>query len=905
VKRTWSLCAGVAVLAVMAATTVPAHAVDGNLPGGTSISVTIGSPANGTIRPPGPVTVTGTASVGEGVPVADTALVYVLDVSGSTAVGGGCGGDPNGDGRNNEIMDCEIAAATTLNDEAVGLGTVADVGVAVFAEDADTGDVGTAGGVQLVTGPATDADGSGGRDVEQVLRSARSTPGGSLGLFTPRSVGGNTDFADGVRAATTAANASDEPRKLVIFLSDGVATVGDNVSGPLSAVPANVDFYTFAVGSGSSCGNTGGGRGSLQQIADATGGTCTPVPDVGSLPDILPGVIAARLLSLSLRVNGGAPTPITNVAPPLPVNGPASVNYSVTTGSLGAGTHELCVTANGSDNGGAGSVTDCVTVIVNAPPVVNPGGPFAGQEGTAVAIAGTVTDPDGPNATRTWSVTPGAGVDPGTTCSIANPAALSTTITCTDDGSYTLTLTANDGVNPPVSANTALTLTNVAPAVSISAPANGTVYPTGANVAFTAPFTDIGTNDSHTCTVNFDDGSPIAPGTVVEAPGSGTCTSAHVFTVAGPHNVLVRVTDDDGGSATAVVTIIINAPPQVDPGGPFAGQEGIAVGIAGSVVDPDSPGVTTLWSIVPAGGVDPGATCSIANPAALSTTVTCTDDGVYSLKLTADDGINAPVSAITTLTLTNVAPVVSISAPANGAMFVRGTTVAFTAPFTDIGTNDSHTCTVNFDDGTPIVPGTVNEVPGSGTCTTTHSFSALGPHNVLVRVTDDDGGAATAVVTVVIYLPAEAFAIQASGLVTIPKTPHATCPPDEILSQVGLSTPIASLNVLNASCTVNPTTGRTVAEASIDGASLLGGVIVISNIESSCVADASGIFRSSRVGTINGTPIGGGSGSIGIPGVAQVFYNETTTVGGKLAQNAIRVRTLLGQEIILAGCRLG
>jgi hypothetical protein len=83
-------------------------------------------------------------------------------------------------------------------------------------------------------------------------------------------------------------------------------------------------------------------------------------------------------------------------------------------------------------------------------------------------------------------------------------------------------------------------------------------------------------------------------------------------------------------------------------------------------------------------------------------------------------------------------------------------------------------------------------------------------------------------------------------------------------------------------------------------------VIRISAIESSCAADASGVVRSSRVGTINGTPIGIGSGSLGIPGVAQVFYNETANgPGGQLVQNAVRVRTLLGQEIILAGCRLG
>jgi hypothetical protein len=286
--------------------------------------------------------------------------------------------------------------------------------------------------------------------------------------------------------------------------------------------------------------------------------------------------------------------------------------------------------------------------------------------------------------------------------------------------------------------------------------------------------------------------------------------------------------------------------------------------------------------------------------------VTCTDDGTYTLTLTGSDGVNPPVPASTTLTLTNVAPAVSISAPANGTLFAKGTPVAFTAPFTDIGTNDSHTCSVNFDDGSPVVAGAVSEVPGSGSCATTHAFTALGVHNVLVRITDDDGGAATAVVRVVVFLPGEAFGLQANGLVTVAKTPLAKCPPDESKTLASLNLAIASVNALNANCTVDTTTGRTVATATIANANLLGGVIRISTIESSCVADASGVVRSSRVGTINGTPIGIGSGSLGIPGVAQVFYNETANgPGGQLVQNAVRVRTLLGQEIILAGCRLG
>lgn len=392
------------------------------------------------------------------------------------------------------------------------------------------------------------------------------------------------------------------------------------------------------------------------------------------------------------------------------------------------------------------------------------------------------------------------------------------------------------------------------------------------------------------------------------AAGQSSCTASVQVTAAGPGsytNCAANITSAVGISLPACASVVFNAEPVVDAGGPYSGQEGSPVTIAGTVSDVDGPGLSSSWSIAPSSGVDPGATCSIADPAALTTTVSCTDDGVYTLTLTASDGLNPPVSTNTTLTLTNVAPAVSISSPANGSLFVRGTRVSFIAPFTDAGTNDTHTCAVDFADGTPVATGTVTESPGSGTCRITHTFTALGAHNVLVRVTDDDGGAATAVVKVVIYLPGEAFALQANGLITIPKTPLTTCPPNESETIASVSAGIGTVTALHAECTLDPDDGTTRASATVGSANLLGGLVRITDISSTCVAGASGITRSSTVGTINGMPIRLGSGSVGIPGVATVFYNETTTTRGRLAQNAIRISTLLGQEIILAGCRLG
>lgn len=692
---------GAAALAVAAlvASQIQAHATDGNLPGGTSISVDITSPAPGTVVPQGPVEVTGTASVGTGVAVKDTALTYVVDVSGSTA--SACAGG--------DILFCEKTAVNNLNAIAAAPNTVVgSVGAVVFATTAATVDVGPAAGDQLLTTPEADANGNGTRDVEEAVGSATQ---GGVTQFTAKPVGGGTSFVPAVQSATTVTNAQTQARKVVLFLSDGFAA-GD-VTGVAGAVPANVDYFTFAVGPGSAC-NSGDYNASLQAIADLTGGTCTAVPDPANLPNVVPGVIASQLTDLTLSVNGQAPTQITNVTPALPETGPASVTYTATTPPLSSGTHQLCVTAHGTDGGGAGSVTECTTVIVNDPPDVAAGGPYAGQEGSPVALAGTVDDPDGPSLVTQWSATPLSNVDPGATCSFADAAALSTTVTCTDDGVWTLTLTANDSLHPDV-------------------------------------------------------------------------------------------------------------------------------------------------------------------------------------------------AATTTLTLSNVAPQVSISSPADGTLVLRNTPITVTAPFTDVATNDTHTCTVDFDDGTPPVNGAIAQNPGSGTCSATHSYTGVGAHNVLVTVTDDDGDSATAVVKIVSHVRAEAWSLSASGLVNVAKTPHATCPPSSDRTTASVNVlGLASVQALHADCFLDVATGRTDAGAEVSSASLLGGAITVSDIETSCVANEQGLSSSSRVGTLNGQPIGTGPATIGIPGVATVHVNQTVVgPNGQRAQYAVRVVTLLGQEIVLSGCRMG
>lgn len=694
------VAAGLLAVATMVVTELPAFAADGNLPGGTAISVTVTAPAEDTVIPQGPAHVTGTASIGTGVPVKDTALTYVVDVSGSTS-------SPCGSG--NTVLGCESLAARTLNGRAAAADSViGSVGAVVFGSQAATADVQPTAGDQLLTGPATDDNNNGTPDIDEVLGSVVI---GGIGQFTAKNFASGTDYVAGIQSATTVTNAQTQHRKIVVFLSDGVQT--NDVRAAAGAQAGHATYVTFAVGADASCAGTTYND-SLQAIADLTGGTCTQVSNPADLPNVLPGVIDSQLASLTLSVDGGGATPVTNVSPALPRTGPASVSYSVDTDPLSPGRHQLCVTATGTDGGGSGTATDCKHVIVNAPPVVEVGGPYSGQEGSAVQIAGTVTDPDGPPGTRHWTATP-------------------------------------------------------------------------------------------------------------------------------------------------------------------------------------------------VSGVDAGATCAFGDAAAVATTITCTDDGVWNLTLTADDTVNPPVSKTTTLTLTNVAPQVSISSPTTGTLVLRNTPIGVTAPFTDAGKNDKHTCTVDFADGSPVATGTVSETPGSGTCTSSHSYAGVGAHNVLVTVTDDDGGSATAIVKIVSYVNAEAWALSASGLITVAKTPHAVCPPNSNLTTATVTVlGLATVNALHADCTLDASTGRTVANANVSGASLLGGAISLTDIQSQCVANEQGLSGSSRVGTLNGRPIGSVPAEVTLAGLATVYLNQTVIgPNGQFTQYAVHVVTLLGQDIVLSGCRTG
>ncbi len=408
-------------------------------------------------------------------------------------------------------------------------------------------------------------------------------------------------------------------------------------------------------------------------------------------------------------------------------SGSLTASHDYATGGL----YTATITLHDDDSG---LTTGAVVLHVNGPPVAEAGGPYSTTEGTAAQLTGTANDPEHDPLTTGWSITPTAQ-DPGTTCNSTGTATLTPTVTCDDDAVLGATLTADDGVNPPVTSQTTVTVLNAAPVLGTPSITNGPV-PDGANVHVAAGFTDAGTHDTHTASINWGD-MATSNGVVTESNGSGSVSGDHSYSQAGLYTVTITLTDDNGGTSVQTTQVLVNTPPTVSAGGPYAGSEGSQLLLQASANDVDGDTLTYSWTYTVSGANSPHCTPTGAGTHLAALTLVCDDDAVVHATVTVSDGVNAPVHDDTTLAVGNVAPVVGSIVQDQAPP--AGSTVGTTVGFSDAGANDTHTATIDWGDNSSSA-GVVNESNGSGTVTGGHSYATDGYYTVTVTVTDDDGG---------------------------------------------------------------------------------------------------------------------------------------------------------------------
>jgi YVTN family beta-propeller protein len=641
-----------------------------------------------------------------------------------------------------------------------GSNTVSAIAIAPPTVSAGGGYSGQGGSPIAVSGTASD--------------NYQSAPATAWSATANSGAYGTCSFADAAALTTTVTCNGPGTYTLTLTADDGL-TVPATSTAQLTVTPAPITVFDTAV------------------VDQYTLTTASPVTVDANWSD--PDTADVE----SATVDWGDGT----ISTPLPgVVTPGFGFVSATHTYAKAGTFTATVTVrNGLNPPVTASQSIQITVVANTPPTVSAGGPlYRGTEGSPVTLDGSAVDPDGDTLTSQWSIPLGAESGNGT-CTFANPAALDTTVTCTDEGHYELSLTVSDGVNNWTTyfSTAGLTLANAPITVGAitGLPALGASVNTP--VTANATFSDPGTVGAHTATIDWGDGTTTT-GTVTETVGSGagSVSGSHSYATPGTYAVSVSVSDQaecvpdgfyggmclPGNTLLAAVTgtnsaqVVVNAPITASADGPYNGAEGSAINVSGTATDNVGATVTTAWSAAPSSGTD--GTCTFANPAALATTVTCTGDGTYTLTLAANDGINPTVTSTTQLTVGNAPIAVGTVTASPSAAVPINSPVTVSANFTDPGTADAHTATINWGDGTTTT-GTVTETVGSGTGSVSgnHAYAAGGSYSVTVTVSDGDvqpgtGSGSTQVIvnappTVDVggpYNGAEGSAINLSGTAT-------------------------------------------------------------------------------------------------------------------------------------------
>lgn len=438
-----------------------------------------------------------------------------------------------------------------------------------------------------------------------------------------------------------------------------------------------------------------------------------------------------------------------------------------------ADTKSVTVTLLDDDNGIASATRN--VVIQNEAPVVSiTGAPATSPEGTTINLGSTESDVGTLDTvvSREWTVTKN-GVP------YTNGSGAAFSFTPDDNGTYVVTFAVTDDDTGVGTDSETITVTNVDPVIN-SSNLNVAAVNENGSVTLSGTYSDVGTADTHSLTIDWGDGT--APQTV--AISGGTFSVNHQYLDDNPTNtssdlntITLTVTDDDLGtdSDTQSVTVDNVAPTVTINGAPVSSPEGTSIVLTSTVTDPGTQDTFSYsWSVTKDG--NPFASGNSAN-----LTFTPDDNGTYVVNLTVtDDDTGVGIATAQTISVTNVDPqlndvnVSPIVLDENGVATLTGT-------YSDAGSADTHSITINWGDGT--APETVPVSGGSFSVTHTYlddyGAGPINAFNVDVTLTDDDLGtdvASNGIVVQNVSPVIDSLVLNASisegGVVTVDGTYH-------------------------------------------------------------------------------------------------------------------------------------
>ncbi len=375
-----------------------------------------------------------------------------------------------------------------------------------------------------------------------------------------------------------------------------------------------------------------------------------------------------------------------------------------TQASYADGPATVTVALRVTDDKGASQVATTRVEVKNVAPVAEAGGPYTGQVGSPISMAGTATDPgliDQTGLSYGWDFGDGTnGSGPIVSHSYAQA------------GSYTLKLTVTDKDAAQGSDTAAVEVyaANQPPTAVINGPTQGLV---GEALGFDGN----NSNDSDGVIVkyewDFGDG----------ATANGVKVS-HSYSKAGSYQVTLTVTDDGGWSASATLAVQIEEPPANQP--PAAVIEGPSHGLVGETLafggsgSSDSDGVIVRYAWDFGDGTTEDkvmVTHVYTQSGSYQVTLTVTDDGGLSASATLAVQIEEPPA--------NQLPLAVIEGPMTAQV---GQTVTFSGSSSSDSDGSIMDYAWVFGDGTT----------GSG-ITVTHIYTQAGSYQVALTVTDDGG----------------------------------------------------------------------------------------------------------------------------------------------------------------------
>ncbi|MEI9942617.1 MAG: PKD domain-containing protein [Chitinophagaceae bacterium] len=433
-----------------------------------------------------------------------------------------------------------------------------------------------------------------------------------------------------------------------------------------------------------------------------------------------------------------------------------STNSTNITGLTTAGVRVFRLTV--TDNNGA-TATDDVTITVNgaAPPSTNQlPTANAGADQTityplsSVTFTGSGTDADGTIVSYEWSQVS------GTAATINSPSTYSTNITgLTTAGARVFRLTVTDNNGATATDDVTITV-NAAPAPVNQLPVSNA----GADQSITLPTNNV--------TV-YGNGSSDPDGVIasyawskIAGPSQFTITSSSLIQttitdlVQGVYQFELKVTDNNGATATDVVVITVNAavPPPVNqaPVANAGADQTITLPLNNTTVygngssDPDGTIASYAWSKI-AGP----SSFTITSPSLIQTTITNLVQGVYQfeLKITDNQGATATDVVVITVNAAVPPPVANQSPVANS-----GADQTITLPLNNVTVNGNGS---TDPDGT-IAAYTWSKIAGPAQFTITSSAQmqttitnlVQGVYQFELKITDNQGATATDVVVITV-----------------------------------------------------------------------------------------------------------------------------------------------------------